>query len=92
MTARADTADYRQLFLADTPMMDVRAPVEFAAGAFPGTVSLPLMTDEERAKVGTCYKQAGQAAALEGNSVQQQLIPLAAHSCLALRRKRHQQQ
>ena len=65
MTARADTADYRQLFLADTPMMDVRAPVEFAAGAFPGTVSLPLMTDEERAKVGTCYKQAGQAAAIE---------------------------
>lgn len=62
---RPDTDNYRALFLNDVPMMDMRAPVEFAKGAFPGTVNLPLMTDAERQKVGTCYKLHGQQAALE---------------------------
>ncbi|RRV15908.1 tRNA 2-selenouridine(34) synthase MnmH [Pseudomonas saudiphocaensis] len=62
---REDTCDYRQLFLADIPMVDVRAPVEFAKGAFPGVINLPLMNDLERQKVGTCYKQHGQQAAIE---------------------------
>lgn len=61
---RPDTGDYRALFLNDTPFIDTRAPVEFAKGAFPGAVNLPLMTDDERAKVGTCYKQQGQEAAI----------------------------
>lgn len=60
-----ETADYLSLFLNETPMIDTRAPVEFAKGAFPGSVNLPLMTDEERAEVGTCYKQQGQEAAIE---------------------------
>ncbi|MEY5098534.1 MAG: hypothetical protein RJA36_1253, partial [Pseudomonadota bacterium] len=34
-------------------------------GAFPGAVNLPLMDDEERHEVGICYKQHGQAAAIE---------------------------
>ncbi|PRD63896.1 tRNA 2-selenouridine(34) synthase MnmH [Malikia granosa] len=59
------TEDYRQIFLRGIPMMDLRAPVEFAQGAFPGAVNLPLMSDEERAKVGTCYKQQGQEAAIK---------------------------
>lgn len=45
-------------------MMDVRAPVEFGQGAFPGAVNLPLMNDSERQQVGTCYKQQGQQAAI----------------------------
>lgn len=57
--------DYLALFLNGTPMIDTRAPVEFAKGAFPGAVNLPLMTDEERAQVGTCYKEKGQEAAIE---------------------------
>lgn len=65
MAVHADTEDYRALFLADAPMMDMRAPAEFAHGAFPSATSLPLMTDEERARVGICYKQRGQAAAIE---------------------------
>lgn len=65
MSQRPDTDDYRALFLADSPLMDMRAPAEFSHGAFPGAVSLPLMTDEERAQVGLCYKQQGQAAAIE---------------------------
>ena len=65
MSCRPDTADYRALFLGDTPMMDMRAPAEFAHGAFPCAHSLPLMSDDERAQVGTCYKRRGQAAAIE---------------------------
>ena len=65
MSRRADTSDYRQLFLQDAPMMDMRAPAEFHHGAFPSALSLPLMTDEERAQVGICYKQQGQQAAIE---------------------------
>jgi tRNA 2-selenouridine synthase len=61
----SDTADYAALFLADAPMIDTRAPVEFARGSFPAAENLPLMTDDERARVGTCYKQRGQQAAIE---------------------------
>jgi tRNA 2-selenouridine synthase len=57
-------ADYRHIFLNDVPMMDVRAPVEFGQGAFPGVANLPLMDDAERQKVGTCYKHQGQQAAI----------------------------
>jgi tRNA 2-selenouridine synthase len=63
--SRPDTDDYRALFLADAPMMDMRAPSEFAQGAFPTARSLPLMSDEERSQVGICYKQRGQQAAIE---------------------------
>ena len=61
---RENLADFRHIFLNDVPMMDVRAPVEFAQGAFPGADNRPLMDDAERQKVGTCYKQKGQQAAI----------------------------
>ena len=60
--------------------MDVRAPVEFTKGAFPEAENQPLMTDEERAKVGTCYKLHGQQAAIElgkelvNNQIKQQRV------------------
>jgi tRNA 2-selenouridine synthase len=44
--------------------MDMRAPAEFEQGSFPCSLSLPLMTDDERAQVGTCYKHQGQTAAI----------------------------
>lgn len=62
---RDNTQDYRQLLLEAVPLMDVRAPVEFNKGAFPTAVNRPLMDDSERQQVGTCYKQAGQQAAIE---------------------------
>jgi tRNA 2-selenouridine synthase len=65
MTERADTDDYRALFLTHTPLIDTRAPAEFARGAFPMAISLPLMTDDERAQVGICYKERGQRSAIE---------------------------
>ncbi len=63
--SRPDATDFTQLFLTDTPLMDTRAPVEFEKGAFPHTLNLPLMTDDERVQVGTCYKQQGQDAAIK---------------------------
>ncbi|WP_320824296.1 tRNA 2-selenouridine(34) synthase MnmH [Reinekea sp.] len=57
--------DFTSLFLQDRPMMDVRAPVEYAKGAFPSSHNLPLMVDSERQAVGTCYKEQGQAEAIE---------------------------
>jgi tRNA 2-selenouridine synthase len=62
---RANSSDYREIFLNDLPLLDVRAPVEFARGAFPAALNLPLMNDIERQKVGTCYKQKGQQAAID---------------------------
>ena len=48
-------------------MIDVRSPGEFARGHIPGARSHPLFSDEERAVVGTLYKQQGRdAAVLEG--------------------------
>jgi tRNA 2-selenouridine synthase len=61
---RDNSSNYREIFLNDVPMMDARAPVEFNKGAFPGVLNLPLMDDSERQRVGTCYKQHGQDAAI----------------------------
>jgi tRNA 2-selenouridine synthase len=58
------TAMFRSLLLSDTPIVDVRAPVEFAEGSIPGSVNLPLLTDDERHQVGIAYKTLGQEAAV----------------------------
>ncbi|TVP90804.1 MAG: tRNA 2-selenouridine(34) synthase MnmH [Thioalkalivibrio sp.] len=59
------TSHYRELFLRDVPLLDVRAPVEFAQGAFPNAYNLPLLTDVERHDVGLRYTEQGQPAAIE---------------------------
>ena len=38
-------------------IIDARAPAEFAEDHVPGAISLPVLNDEERARVGTIYKQ-----------------------------------
>ena len=50
---------------AHGPILDVRSPGEFIRAHIPGAISFPLFTDEERARVGTIYKQAGKDAAVE---------------------------
>ncbi|MEJ7664018.1 MAG: rhodanese-like domain-containing protein [Hymenobacter sp.] len=42
---------------AGGPILDVRAPAEYVQGHVPGARSLPLFTDDERARIGTTYKQ-----------------------------------
>lgn len=51
------------LFQSDTPLIDVRAPVEFNKGAFPAACNLPIINDSEREQVGTTYKEHGADAA-----------------------------
>ncbi|HIF9410972.1 TPA: tRNA 2-selenouridine(34) synthase MnmH [Photobacterium damselae] len=62
--SRPNCEDFRQLFVNDVPLMDMRAPIEFEQGAFPMSTNLPLMTNSEREAVGTCYKEQGQDAAI----------------------------
>jgi tRNA 2-selenouridine synthase len=59
------TEDYHRLFLQDTPLLDVRAPVEFLQGAFPQANNLPLINDNERQAIGIRYKEQGHDKALE---------------------------
>lgn len=47
------------------PIIDVRAPQEFAHGHIPKAHSVPLFSDTERALVGTVYKQQGKEAAIK---------------------------
>ena len=52
------------LLLKNTPMLDVRAPCEFSEGAAPRAQNVPLMNDRERHRVGLCYSESGQEAAI----------------------------
>lgn len=46
-------------------MIDVRSPKEFKEATIPGSINIPVFNDEERAEVGTIYKQVGKEAAME---------------------------
>ncbi|HMQ21237.1 MAG TPA: tRNA 2-selenouridine(34) synthase MnmH [Planctomycetota bacterium] len=46
------------------PLLDLRAPIEYARGSAPGSVNLPLLDDGARAQVGLRYREAGEVAAL----------------------------
>jgi tRNA 2-selenouridine synthase len=45
--------------------LDIRSPSEYKAGHIPNAISFPLFSDEERAEVGTTYKQIGSEEAFE---------------------------
>ena len=53
------------LLREEAPILDVRSPGEYAHGHIPGAISFPLFSDEERAAVGTAYKQQGKETAFE---------------------------
>lgn len=46
-------------------ILDTRSPSEFSKGHIPGAHVFPLFDDEERAVIGTLYKQQGQDSAVE---------------------------
>lgn len=54
----------RELFLNNTPLIDVRAPIEFSEGKIPNSVNHPILNNEERHLIGTCFKMQGQDAAI----------------------------
>ncbi len=51
--------------LLNIPIIDVRSPAEFEKGHVIGAVNIPLFSNEERAKVGTVYKQQSKEKAIE---------------------------
>jgi len=59
------SSEFKDIVLNNTPLIDVRAPIEFEKGAFPNAVNLPLISDEERHKIGIRYKEEGNAAAVK---------------------------
>lgn len=63
MTHRISIDDFEKR-TAGLPVVDVRAPAEFAHGHIPGAANIALFSDEERARVGTTYKQQGREAAI----------------------------
>lgn len=65
MESTFSAQNIRRLLANETPIIDVRAPIEFNQGAMPNAINLPLMNNEERAAVGTCYKQHGSQKAVE---------------------------
>jgi tRNA 2-selenouridine synthase len=56
--------DYEKIVINKTPLIDMRAPIEFIKGSFLNSVNLPLMNDEERHLVGVCYKEKGSEQAI----------------------------
>ena len=59
------TSDFRSIVLNETPLLDVRAPVEFEKGAFINATNIAILNDNERHLVGTRYKENGNAAAVK---------------------------
>lgn len=53
---RTDIATVAELDQFDA-LLDVRSPAEFAEDHVPGALSVPVLDDAERARVGTLYKQ-----------------------------------
>jgi tRNA 2-selenouridine synthase len=54
-------------FLIETahrPVFDVRTPAEYTQGHIPGAINLPLFSNDERAVIGTIYKQQGRNKAV----------------------------
>ncbi len=46
------------------PVIDVRSPKEFLHAHIPGAYNLPIFSNEEREKVGICYKEKGKEPAI----------------------------
>lgn len=47
------------------PVVDVRSPAEFELGRIPGASNIPVFSNEERAEIGTLYKQKGPEIAMQ---------------------------
>lgn len=50
---------FEQIFARDTPLLDVRARIEFSSGSFPQAVNIPILDDDQREAVGIEYKRHG---------------------------------
>lgn len=65
MDQRLDVSEFLNECAAGRVLLDVRSPGEYHHGHIPGALRFPLFSDEERARVGTCYKQRSAEEAME---------------------------
>lgn len=54
LTPNVTTDPYPQFY---SEIIDVRSPAEYAEDHLPGAINLPVLNNQERAEVGTLYKQ-----------------------------------
>jgi len=57
--------DMAELYDPNNLVIDVRSPAEYAYGHVAGAHSIPLFDNDERAQVGTTYKQVSREAAIK---------------------------
>ncbi len=65
MSAFATDEQWQSHLLNGGVFLDVRAPIEYSEGSVPGSMCLPLLTDDERHQVGLTYKEEGPDAAIK---------------------------
>lgn len=63
MAEKTGVLDFYKLS-REIPIIDVRSPKEFETGHIPGAYNIPIFSNEERAIVGTKYKQEGRDPAI----------------------------
>ena len=54
-----NTDDTISIIRNKTPLIDLRAPIEFNKGAFPSSINIPILNNEQRERVGIKYKNEG---------------------------------
>jgi tRNA 2-selenouridine synthase len=64
MITEINIEEYLKLSI-DIPIIDVRSPVEFDKGHIPDAINIPVFSNEERAHVGTVYKQNSKEEAIK---------------------------
>lgn len=47
------------LHMESPTIIDVRSPIEYSQSAIPGAINIPLFSNDERAEIGTIYKNEG---------------------------------
>jgi tRNA 2-selenouridine synthase len=65
MQGASPLLDVNAFLAAEGPIVDVRSPGEFEQGHIPAAANLPLFSDQERAELGTAYKQQGRQVAVQ---------------------------
>jgi tRNA 2-selenouridine synthase len=65
VTVHVKQISLEEINFEEDVFIDVRSPAEFAEYRLPNAINLPLFTNEERARVGTTYKQKSRDKAVE---------------------------
>ena len=60
-----ETLEVLDFLSTNSPIIDVRSPAEYAHGHIPNAVNIPIFDNEQRAVIGTLYKQVGKEQAVE---------------------------